>query len=211
MDKKQFMEAIYSEDKELNTFLNNEFCFRENNTKNDTYKSNVEGNIDSLKGLSELEKKIAKSRLKQFEEVHDVSKSFPTKIALVGAMLATVYFITNFILRTSKDLRDNGLPNLWNVLKSGDFQYYHLIVIPISIFLGLVLFLILNKGIYNSNKYRRTAIYVNALLADALDVEKEDSTKDTESKKTEDEKEIENFSEIVETADSETEKELLKK
>lgn len=190
MDKKQFMENIYSKNKKLNAFLNNEFCFSENNTKNDTYKSNVEKNIDSLKGLSELEKKIAKARLKQFEEVHDVSKSFPTKIALLGAMLAVVYFITTFIFNTSKGLKDNEFPGVWNVLKNGDSQYYPFLFLIICIFLGLVLFLILNTGIYNSNKYRATAIYVNALLADALDVEKEDSTKHTESEKFEDEKEL---------------------
>lgn len=207
MDKEQFMQNIYSKDKELNAFLNNKFRV----SKNGTTQSNVEKNIDSLKDLSEIEKKITKARLKQFEEVHDVSKSFPTKIALTAAILTAVYFITNFIFNISKNLKDNEFPGVWNVLKNGDSQYYPFLFVIICIFIGIVLFLMFNTGIYNSNKYRATAIYVNALLADALNVDKEDSTKDNESEKTEDEKEIENFSEIVETADSETEKELLKK
>lgn len=207
MEKEQFMNAVYSKDKELNTFLKNNFFVSENGTT----QSNVEKNIDSLKDLSEIEKKITKARLKQFEEVHDVSKSFPTKIALTGAMLAVVYFITTFMFNTSKGLKDNEFPGVWNVLKNGDSQYYPFLILIVCIFLGLVLFLILNTGIYSSNKYRATAIYANALLADVLNVEKEDSAKDIESEKVEDKNEIETFSEVVETADSETEKELLKK
>ena len=203
MDKEQFMQNIYSKDKELNAFLNNKFRV----SKNGTTQSNVEKNIDSLKDLSEIEKKITKARLKQFEEVHDVSKSFPTKIALTGAILAAVYFITNFIFNTSKYLKDNEFPGVWNVLKNGDSQYYPFLFIIICIFIGIVLFLIFNTEIYSSDKYRATAIYANALLADALNVEKEDSTKDIESEKVEDKNEIETFSEVVETADSDLEKE----
>lgn len=192
MDKKRFMNAIYNKDKKLNTFLKNNFFVSENNLEDDTIQPDVGGNIDSLKDLSELEKKIAKARLIQLEESNDVSKFFPSMISIVAALLFSINILVNINDEKKLDLLDK-------------------LIFLVPLIIAVLLCVLLVYSLQIRFNFRETAIYMSSLLADALNVEKEDSTKDTESKKTEDEKEIENFSEIVETADSETEKELLKK
>lgn len=190
MDKKQFMQNIYSKDKELNAFLNNKFRV----SKNDTSQSDVEKNINSLKDLSELEKKIAKARLIQLEENNDVSKFFPSIIAITAALLVVINTISSWIIKGA-DLKiidqkerikesGNSLSN-FDSLTILTEELFSLLPVLIT---ALILIIYLTYKFSKNSNHRSTAVYINALLADTLNVEKEDSTKRTESEKSEDEK-----------------------
>lgn len=193
MDKKQFMQNIYSKDKELDTFLNNKFCV----SKNDTSLSDVEKNIDSLKDLSELEKKIAKARLIQLEENNDVSKFFPVLIAIIAALLLSIDIISGWVIDTNKIEETNkkeevaaeetrteeGSSSNSKILSKIQNPLFFL-SIAVILAIGLIIWYTIKlKRIYS---HRSIAIYINSLLEDTLTNKKqelESEVSNNESKK----------------------------
>lgn len=170
MDKEQFMQNIYSKDKELNAFLNNKFRV----SKNGTTQSNVEKNIDSLKDLSEIEKKIAKARLIQLEENNDVSKFFPSIIAITAALFVVINTISIWIIKgvdlkisdQKQKIKESG-----NSLKDFDslaILKEDIILLLPAVTIAIVLIVYLSYKISKNINYRNTAIYTNSLLQETL-------------------------------------------
>lgn len=193
MDKEQFMQNIYSKDKELNAFLNNKFRV----SKNDTSQSDVEKNIDSLKVLSELEKKIAKARLIQLEENNDVSKFFPSLIAIIAALLLSINIISGWVIDTAKIEETNkkeevaaekteteGESSSNSEILSKIQNPLILLSIAVILAIGLIIWYTIKlKSIYS---HRSIAIYINSLLEDTLTNKKqelESEVSNNESKK----------------------------
>ncbi|MEB7771436.1 BA5345 family protein [Kurthia gibsonii] len=191
--KEDFKKAVYSEDKELDNFLNNKFCV----SKNDTSLSDVEKNIDSLKDLSELEKKVAKARLKQFEEDNDVSKFFPVLIAIIAALLLSIDIISGWVIDTTKIEETNkkeevaaeetgteeGSSSNSKILSKIQNPLF-LLSIAVILAIGLIIWYTIKlKRIYS---HRSIAIYINSLLEDTLTNKKqelESEVSNNESKK----------------------------
>lgn len=166
--EKRFMQKIYSKDKELNEFLVRNFYIVNRNkvnwrdrfkkflTKDYTTKRHTQHEVDRkvnlLKQLTDGEKKVAKSRLKQFEEDNDPSKYVGGIISFTTGFAVSVFFLLEVI-------SDDG----WNVLfSSGILLLYVLAIFKLT----------------KSSNYRTTAIYCNSLLEDVLTVEKETIIKD---------------------------------
>lgn len=200
MEKEQFMNAVYSKDKELNTFLKNNFFVSENNTENDTILSDVGGNIDSLKELSELEKKIAKARLIQLEESNDVSKFFPSLVAIVAALLLAINIISGWVIgaanleatnleatnekekteteevkaeKTKKEeteKEEESSSNSEIFLKTQNTLF----VLSIAVILAIGLIIWYTFKLTSLDSHRRIAIYINALLEESLNNKKQE-------------------------------------
>lgn len=184
----QFANAVCSKDKKLNIFLKKHFYISDKYPDGSKTLSQVSRKNGFVKEMSAIEKRVTKARLKQLEENNDTSKSFPSIISIIAALL----FIINVIVNMGGDKNSNA---------SSIETLVPALIIAIILCVSLVF------SLTRRFNFRETAIYMNSLLADALNVEKEDSTKDIESEKVEDNNEIETFSEVVETADSDLEKE----
>lgn len=190
MDKKQFMNAIYGKDKELNEFLLRNFYIINRNkpnwrdrfkkifTKDYTTKRHTQREVDrKVKLLEQLtvgEKKVAKARLKQLEENNDVSKFFPSIIAITAALFVAINTISTWIIKAvdlkisdqKQKIKESG-----NSLKDFD----SLAILKEDIFLllpavtiAIVLIVYLSYKISKNSNYRNTAIYTNSLLQETL-------------------------------------------
>lgn len=188
----QFANAVCSKDKKLNIFLKKHFYISDKYPDGSKTLSQVSRKNSFVKEMSAIEKRVTKARLKQLEESNDVSKFFPAIISIVAALLFSINVVVN-------------------MNNKGNWSAPSMLFLGIALIIAVILCVFLVCFVQRRFGFRETAIYMNSLLADALNVEKEDSTKDVESEKTEDENEIETFSEVVETADSDLEKESLKK
>lgn len=151
--KKEFMKKISSSDKELNVFLESTFYVDPIESKNKfSSQSEVEQSINSLNNLTDGEKKVAKARLKQFEEDNDVTKFSNIQLVILGGLFVIV---NSLVIVESEKL--NGF--FWVVL----------FVVIASILLGYTYIVFTFRF---GRTYRKTAIYCNLLLEDVLTVEK---------------------------------------
>lgn len=172
--KKRFMQKIYSKDKELNEFLVRNFYIVNRNkpnrrdrfkkifTKDYTTKHHTQHEVDRkvnlLKQLTDGEKKVAKARLKQFEEDNDVTKFSSIQLVILAGLF--VMLKSDIIFQRGKE--DGGI---WWVL----------FIVILFILIG---YLHVTHTFTTGRNYRKTAIYCNSLLEDVLTVEKETVTKD---------------------------------
>lgn len=157
--KKEFMKKISSSDKELNVFLESTFYVDPIESKNKfSSQSEVEQSINSLNNLTNGEKKVAKARLKQFEEDNDVTKSSAIQLVILGGV---------FVIVNSSAIVESG--------KLNGFFWFVLFVVIALISLGYTYIVF---ALRFGRNYRKTAIYCNSLLEDVLTVEKETVTKD---------------------------------
>lgn len=137
--KEEFMQALEFKDKKLNNFLSKNFNLGK--TKIEEF----EDRCASLSELTDSKKKLAKARLKQFEERNDASKKLPFMLSLAVFLFVIVTAIYNI-----SDGKSNN----------------SFMLVEIIIFSILILYLLFQNINYEKN--RDTAVYVKELLKDIL-------------------------------------------
>lgn len=153
--EKDFMLNIQKKDKEFYEFGRENFYL--NASDNEIEINELNTKVDSLKKLTVQEKRLAKARLKQFEEDNDLSKTLPSTIAIIAAILV---FIRMLILFDS---------NLVTQVIFLAFAGVGVLIISASV------------SLYTGRNYRRLGVYLNSLLAENLKYE----SKETETPKEE--------------------------
>lgn len=155
--QKKFMLAIVDKEKETMKFLDANFREIANNINEKSMNIEFQSQLDKIneiKALSEIEKQIAKARLKELVEANDASKSLPTNMAIIASVLFTCNMLLN-----SKYLKDVNINEffLWWIL-----------------FLIGALICIVAYYLKKHINYRKTAIYISELLEDSLKTTNED-------------------------------------
>lgn len=153
--KQDFMKVVRSKDKKLFKFGKEHFYLNTEDSQKEFDDFNE--NVDSLKELTVEEKRLAKARLKQFEEDNDISKTLPSSIAIIAALLIFIRFIVSFEF-------------------NGPWASILIVIVAISL-----LIISVSTTLYRGRNYRRLAIYLNSLLEENLKYEQKESKVESDS------------------------------
>lgn len=190
--KKDFMQKIYGSYRGLNKFLISNFYIDPDKLgwrkimmkmklrKKRSKQEEVEENIAFLNSLTDGQKRVAKAKLKQLEENNDVSKIFPSIIAITAALLVVINTISRWIIKGA-DLKISDQKE--RIKESGNslMNFDSLAILKeelglmLSTFLiAIVLIIYLTYKLSKNSNHRSTTIYINSLLEDVLTIKEQE-------------------------------------